>query len=487
MVGPGNSILQLAIPAANALEITGLMPGQQYYITIAATNAAGEGALAPVVSGIFGPKGVLAGTAVQSFHLGTGETFDVLAEGATINLVPLGNPAAQILSGTVDKQGFFRFPDLPLGDYLVGYVFQGQAGFLPQMLNVPAEGATLSPLVIPSGPQPPPPGATLVGTLTLSDGSAARNDIDEFDIHIEAEMQAILATGTARMVHPDRNGAWAITDLTSADYPVTLTANYPGLQPLVVPVPAVPLEQVRIELVFPEILPSVKKVAIYQNGHEVQTIARGVPVTVVGEFENPDGLPLEPRWIAEFNGQKQLATGGSPTFIFNQPAGPPGPGLGDPQDGGLVLIRLIPSGITPVRLPIGWQMDPEVSIFGVGCWSGLVGEWSPYGPDVVNGTHPATITVKHSGPLSPSSTTTINNSSGGYFELPVDPTSVPPYLIRVDKPGYMRFLWPFEQRLPNEGTYCVTAAISDYQSQNPSGPRVFSHPLGGIVTILGAR
>ena len=78
------------------------MPGQTYYITIAAVNAAGEGALSPALGGVFGPKGVLAGTAVQSFALATGGTFDVLAVGATINVASLANVGAPPVSTTVD-------------------------------------------------------------------------------------------------------------------------------------------------------------------------------------------------------------------------------------------------------------------------------------------------------------------------------------------------------------------------------------------------
>lgn len=477
-VGPGNAVRVLNVPLANAVEILGLDPGKTYYVAITATNAQGEGSPSQVLSGVFGPKGVLGGTAVQSFPLGSGETFEVLAEGATINVASLGNAGAPPLRVVTDADGHFRFPNLPVGEYVVGYVFGGQAGFLPGPVVVSETGAAISPLVIPSGPQRPPPGSTLLGTLTLSDGSPARCDIEEFDLHVRSTLRALLGSGDARVVVPDRNGAWALTDLTPSDFPISLVMDYGGLPQRTVTISAAPLELTRIALVFPEILPSVKDVRVFQNGHEVETIARGVPVTVVGEIENPDGLPVEPRWIAEFNGQRQLATGPSATFLFNQPPAPPGPGLGDPRDSGLVLVQLLPTGIKNVGPPKGWQLD----IAGVGCWAGVVAEWSPYGPNVVVGTEPATVIVKHAGPLSPSTASTIMGR-GGYFEMPVDPTGVPPYLVRAEKPGYMRFLWPFEQRLPDEATYCVTAAQTLYATQHPSGPQTLTHPLGGSITI----
>ena len=46
-VGPGNAVRILDVPEANAVEIFGLDPGIKYYIAISATNAAGEGPLAP--------------------------------------------------------------------------------------------------------------------------------------------------------------------------------------------------------------------------------------------------------------------------------------------------------------------------------------------------------------------------------------------------------------------------------------------------------
>ncbi|MEI7908342.1 MAG: hypothetical protein WCK77_01770 [Verrucomicrobiota bacterium] len=481
-VGPVNSLLRLVVPLANAVEIQGLTAGGTYFITVAATNGAGEGPPAAPVSGVFGPKGVLAGTAVQSFQLSSGEAFDVVAEGAGITLIAAANPKAQARAATADDNGQVRFANLPAGDYLIGYGFQGQTGVLKTPVTVPEGGVAIMPIRLPGGTSTP--GATLVGTLALADGSPARNDIEEFGIHVEAQLRAVLASGTERAIRPNRSGAWALTGLTSADYPLSLVMDYQGLHQRVTAVTAAPSKLARIDLRFAETLPTVKRVTFFQNGKEVQSITPGVPVTVSGEIDNPDGLALEPRWIAEFNGEKQLATGTAPVFVFNQPPGPDAPGSGDVLDGGMVRVRFIPAPIDiGPYFGIAIAEGGGATIAGVGCWSGLVGQWSPYGPDVIAGALPATITVTHSGPLSPSSTTTINNNAGGYFELPVDPTSVPPYLVRVDKPGFMRFLWPFESRLPTEATYCVTATTTSYQSQNPSGPRVFTHPLGGTVTI----
>ncbi len=481
-VGPQNHSLSLPLPMANGLEITGLNPGQTYYITIAAINAAGEGAPGPALSGIYGPKGLFSGRAVWSYGqpgCTECEAFTVEAEGAEIQLMSFGAPGTIPLSGTADEQGQFRIPLVPAGTYYIGWQVNGQAGFLQEPVEMTADGVVRSPLVLPSGPLPPPPATTLLGTLTLSTGDAPRINVPEFGIHSRAELRADFADGSSRTIIPDRRGAWALPDVTGG-FPVVLKATYQGLVK-VVDIPAPPAELTPVEIRFTERLPKLHRLTAWQNGAEVMEIAPGVPVTFQPEVDNPDHLPENPRWIAEYNGKKYLSAEPAPVFLFDtSPAYPD-----EVPEGGLVRLQYIPSPFTavdigPFSIGVG---TAQVQLIGVGCWSGMAGLWNPSAPLDINGAHPATVTVTHSGVFTPSVANTFLTSNGrSYFELPLDPVTVPPYLVRVDKPGHMRFLWPFEFQLPKEGTYCLVPATTWNLAQTGSLLTI-QHPGGATLNI----
>ena len=485
--GPGNYLQRLPLPLANALDITGLTAGQTYYITIAAKNPAGEGAPAQVVSGVYGPKGIFSGRAVWSFPQ-TGcsdcEAHTVEAEGAVIQLTSPGLPGGTPLQAVADEEGQFRIPLVPPGTWYIIWQANGQAGFLPDPVEMTVNGVVRSPLVLPSGPLPPPPATTLLGTLTLSTGDAPRIDLEEFGVHAKAQLRANFADGSSRTVIPDRRGAWALPEITGG-FPVVLTATYQGLVK-VTTLPAPPQELTPLNIQFTEVLPKLHRLTVWQNGVEVMQIAPGVPVTFLPEVDNPDQLPESPRWIVEVDGKKMLATGSAPVFNFgnDDPAGG-GPDPGSLGEGTFIRIHFIPSQYTAADLgPFSIAVSPVlVSLPGVGCWSGMVGTWNPAAPLDISEANPATVTVTHTGFFNPSATNTTLSSNGRtYFELPLDPVTVPPYLVRVDKPGYMRFLWPFEFQLPKEGTYCVVPAMTWNLAQT-GGLLVINHPGGATLNL----
>lgn len=247
----------------------------------------------------------------------------------------------------------------------------------------------------------------------------------------------------------DHRGAFGFKGQTLA-YPITLTATYKDLTPVTVQVPFPPQGIVPMELRFANPLPQVTRITTWQQGNEVQSITSGEPVTFVAEFNNPSGLTLDPHWIAEFNGQKQLSTAVSPTFTFVQPAGPAGPGLGDPLDSGSVIIRFYPACFPPeIKTLTPVEILPNAL---TPCWSGTACIWNPDSPDDLASAHPATITLTRNLGLPLATSTSQDN---GYFEMGTSPTAYPPYRLKVEKEGYAPFIWPFEHRLPREADFCV--------------------------------
>jgi hypothetical protein len=478
-VGQAHHLQSLTLGNTNSLEIDGLTPGQTYFITVAATNAAGQGQAAAALSGVFGPQGVVSGQVVQAFHLADGKLFHIEAPGAVVVLTDSANPAALPLSANADEGGQFRIRHVLPGVYRVQYLWQGRIGVLPDALNVPAGGAALSPLEIHAGPGTPAPDQTLIGHLTLSTGDAARCDLPEFGISSRSLLTASLADGSARQVVPDRNGRWALTDLAPGSFPVTLTGTYRDLNvQQVIDVPPAVLAPVSLQ--FATAMPKTHRITAWQNGAEVMEIQPGVPVTFHAEIDNPAKVALEPRWIAEFNGQRLLSTEASATFTFDQPEGPPGEGAGDPQDSGLVRLRFLPSCYAAVDFgPLDIAVVDWIRFRG--CWSGTVAAWHQNSPFATTPGHPATVTLSHSAFYSPDVVATTPNA-GGYFEISTDPVSRAPYLIRVEKADHMRFLWPFEFQLPKESQFCVIPADVYNLSQSAS-PLVITHPTGTKLTL----
>lgn len=479
-VGPANYLQNLTLGQVNSLEIDGLTAGLTYFITVVATNFSGQGAAAPVHSGVFGPQGLVSGHAVQSFDTATNQHFDVDAPGATVMLVKAGEPNSLPISGVADGQGQFRIRHVPPGAYFVNYQWNGVAGALPEALNVAAGGASLSPLEIHAGPQPPLPDRTLIGTLTLSTGDAARCDLPEFGIASRSRVTAALSSGATVEVVPDRNGRWALSNLPAGSFPINLTGKYHGLV-LQSKIDTAPATLAPISLQFTEPLPKTQRITAWQNGVEVMEVQPGIPVTFQAEIDNPGQLQLEPRWIAEFNGQRQLSSKGTTaTFTFDQADGPSDDGPGDPQDSGLARVHFLPSSYAAVDfIPFDIAIVNWVRFRG--CWSGVAATWNSGSPNVTGPGHPAVVTLSHSGVASPDIVNT-TPTAGGYFEINTDPVSRAPYLVRVEKADHMRFLWPFEFQVPKEAQFCVVPASVVALSQSAS-PLVITHPSGTILTL----
>ncbi|NNC89262.1 MAG: fibronectin type III domain-containing protein [Akkermansiaceae bacterium] len=477
-VGPGNHLASFTLPLTNCFEVVGLAAGQKYFVTIVGSNAAGTGPPAPPVEGVFGPVGVVSGRAVQTFTSSVGDSFDVIGEGAVVSLRKRNDPVAIPFEGIADDRGNFRIPEVPVGIYDVSYLFNGRVGFSPAQLDVGPEGAVLSPLVLATGQQPPQPATTLLGAVCHSNGTPARVDLPEFGISERVEVQVSFAGGTGAVVHPDRHGAFALTDI-QPDYPITLTATFKQLEAVaVIQQPPGDLDPVRFH--FVERIPRPHRIRAYQNGQEVRCIAPGIPVTYVAEVDNPDGLAEDPHWIAEFNGQKQLSTDPSPTFVFDQPPGPPGQGLGDAQDSGTARVRLLPTCLSLLDLP-SFDLPVEPLLWNPNCWSGVACVWDPAQPEDLVSADPATITVTRTGASSPLNSAT--SQPNGYFEVFTHPSTKAPYTVRVDKPGHMPFLWPFEFQLPLEADFCVVPAQTYNADQDGVGGITINHPSGAVLRL----
>ncbi len=484
-VGPGNAVLVQALGNANRFVVDGLVVGQRYEFTVSATGPAGEGPTAPPVGAVFGPHGPVSVHVVRSAVFPGGESLSVDAQGIVVQLFDLGNPAALPLEGSTGEDGRVRIADVPAGTYQVVWLAAGSVGVLPTPLVVTGAGAVIDPLELAVDPQPE---AVLAGTLHLENGMPARLDLDAFGLHERAQVEVLLSGGGSLVTVPDASGAWLIEGLTAADYPLQVTASF-GALGAAAAVSTAPLERTRIDLAFPEVVPRVVGLGATQGGVPVSQIESGVPVTFSAEVDNPAALALEPRWIATFNGETLTSTDLEPTFTFTQPPGPPVvPGqpsneLGDALDSGAAIVRYVPSpysGNSFDVLEMAVANPNPFTVAGVGCWSGSVVSWHPNDPSSFQPGHQSTVTVTHSGPLSPNLATT-TATAGGFFEMPLDPNTVPPYLVRVDKLGYMRFLWPFEQKLPLEAQFQVIPAQSFFA--NSSSPRQIIHPLGAVLTL----
>ena len=135
-------------------------------------------------------------------------------------------------------------------------------------------------------------------------------------------MTAALSSGATVEVVPDRNGRWALSNLSAGSFPITLTGSYHGLE-IQLKIDTAPATLAPISLQFTEPLPKTQRITAWQNGVEVMEVQPGIPVTFRAEIDNPGQLQLEPRWIAEFNGQRQLSSKGTTaTFTFDQADGP---------------------------------------------------------------------------------------------------------------------------------------------------------------------
>jgi|GEM_PF-2260363 len=478
-VGPGDHTASYSILLVNCFYVAALNPGDKVFVSVVGLNASGEGAVAVPVEAVTGPVGTVSGLAVQSFTTQLEDLFEVIAEGAVISLQALNNSVAQAFEGTADSNGNFRIPDVPVGNYNLSYQYNGQAGGLATPVTVTEEGTVIAPLQLTFGPQPPTANRTLLGKVRHSDGSPPRFDLPEFGIHERPVTVIDFASGSRLTVDPDRHGAFALTDIPP-DYPITVTVTFKQLQAVaVIQQPAEGAGLRPVDIQFTEILPRAHRITAFQNGHEVQCIAPGVPVTFVAEVDNPDALTEEPHWIAEFNGQTQLSTDPSPSFTFDQPSGPPEPGLADAQDSGMARIRFLPTCLSLLGLP-AIDLPFEPLLFNPNCWSGVATVWDPALPNELNPATPATITLSRSVGASPLPGST--SQPNGFFQVGVHPSTAAPYIVRVDKPGHMPFLWPFEFRLPLEADFSVVPATTYNADQDGLGI-VINHPSGARLTL----
>ncbi len=482
--GPTEYVKKTPLGQTNSLIIEGLTAGQLYYVTIAAVNGIGEGPSTPVQAAVFGPNGSVSGRVVRSFSRGEGQTFDVEVEGLEVTLVAAGSPAGGAAPGlpmhaTTNAQGSVYFPHVPVGQYFASWSFDGQPGGSSTPLTVTPTGASLDPLIINPGP-PPPLGTALLGTLALSTGDAPRIDLDDFGVHARGQIQLLGKDGSRFTTQPDRGGRWAINGLPPGGWPFTVRGTYQGLVTTTQAALGTTQGAPFVPVVFPQQIPRVTRITAMQGGKEATTITPDQPVTFQVDFENPDQLPIAPRWTAEFGGENIKADGLNPVFTFpDAPGSQPGPATGDSLDSGLVKFRFNLSGYLGAISSIDIAVVNWVKFLG--CYSGRVGVWDPTNPGVITGAHPASVTVNSS--FLPATTTTSSNF-GGYFEVNRDPVTKAPYLLRAEKPGYMRFLWPFETKLPLEAQFCLVPAETFNTITPTLKSRVITHAASGATLVM---
>ena len=476
--GSAEGLRRIMVPVGNSLEIDGLESGKQYRLSIAAMNFAGEGPACAPVTARFGPQVLVCGDVVVFHSTAQGRSFRVEAAGATVMLEPLQPVGGGAFMANANASGHFRIPRVPPGMYWVRCLWQGEFELLPEALVVGEGGAAISPIEI--GVTNEGDGDAVFGALTLADGSPAHCALPEFDIDEKSTLTARFADGGSRVVTSDSRGRWSLGGVRQAAYPVEIEANYAGrsMQHVLASPAADP-----VILRFDEQVPDEVRVRAFQNGREVRDILPGVPVTFSAEVGKGANSAEPIRWVSELNGVKATATGAQWTQTFEHPEGPQMSsmgGLGDPQDTGMITLRLVPSLLdgSKIRLfkfhLIDWSKI-------LGCWSGTVTAWNPYAPTSTSAAHPASVRLDHSGtlPVSPLFEFT-SVTAGGYFEMGVDPVNRAPYVLRIDKDDHMRFLWPYEFQLPKEGQFSLVPADIYSVSQGPSGV-VINHPSGGSV------
>lgn len=477
-VGAGamGPVRRITVPVGNVLELEGLEDGRWYTLSVAAVNPAGVGPDSAAVRARSGPQALVCGDVVLA-HGGAAGRFEVSAAGATVILTGLGGDGGRF-AGNADERGHFRISGVPPGVYQVDYFWQGIKGALPEALQLKG-GAVLGPL-----PLAVADGEGLCGTVVLADGSAARCSLPEFKMDERSLLTAVLADGSRREFTPDGRGRWSLAGLGALDYPLTLKATFLN-ETVSLEVRRPPSASAPIELRFTAKAPQEVRVRAFQDGREVTDLLPGVPVTFLAEVGDAGAVKLEPLWVAECNGNRVLATGNSFTHVFEQPVGPPQGatgGLGDPQDSGMVTVRVVPSLLEGTRVRL-FEFHLIDWIKKAGCWSGTVTTWNPHSPQATAAGHPASVRLDHAGILPPSPTlATTTATSGGYFEMGIDPVNRAPYLLRIDKEDHMRFLWPYEFQLPEEGQYPVVPANVHAVSQGSEGI-VIPHSSGGQVSF----
>jgi hypothetical protein len=449
-VGPSNYERRVVLGNANSMLIEGLTNGQAYYITIAHINPAGTGPVAVARRAVFGPNGPVSGTTRRRTTNTAGRSFEVDAQGAQITLTPVaGGVGAFTPQSSSDERGAVHLPHVPVGEYYVDWVWGPGSGRRAGTIMVTPKGASFGILDV----SPTSSGSALFGTLRMADGMLPAIDHEAFDVHLRATVTAIAAGGSQVSMPPDTHGRWLFQGLPPSAFPLTLRATLGSLMVEQV-IASAPTQPQPVPLVFTQTPPRVKKIRMMQNGVEVQSVARGVPVTLQAELVNNENFTLNPRWTVEYAGTVQTFSTLSPAMTFEPP--PAGSvssptATGQPKgDGGMIRVRMSPSDVSEDTSFFDRPIN-ETSINLPASYSGRVGEWDPLLPEEVATSNDALVTITRS--AQPNVTATTANF--GYFEAPVHHTSDAPYTLRVEKEGFMRFFWPFSSQLPNDARFCL--------------------------------
>ena len=476
-IGPLGADIVLDVGLAASATISGLTLGQKYSLTVVAKNPAGQSDPSLQVQGTFGPGGPVYGYAAYRYLDPDNQPFYVRAGGATVILRRVGAPYYEFpVFIQCDETGAFREPFVPANNYTVETVSQLGVPGPPVTLTVGAEGAALQPLGIPVEP------TSIFGRIRFADGTKVGIDEPLWGLYHLAKVQIFSKSALLLSeVMADAQGGYAAPPPAPDDYPVTIKATYQGLEKLLTINPN-PVQQGKPpirDLEFSQVLPRATLISAWQLGKEVTEIESGVPVEFHADADNPSQLTLDHRWHVEsLDGQGAKQKAEFPAFTFKAAAAAS-------RD---VTIRLNLSDLASTS----FATFRTFRIFSppagaAGAYSGLVAAWSPATPDVLTPLTGATISIR---PPEGVPTTSTSNGSG-YFEANVYPTASsygysPPsynYLLRVEKPGHMRFLWSFIYNLPNEQIFPLVTTVTSSHNFTGSALAV-DHADGVSVGIL---
>ncbi len=459
---------------ASSITVTGLIDGQRYYFVLVAKNSAGHSPPSATLNGVFGPNGPVSGYAAYSFSQPTGAPFYVRAANVEVKLQLDGAPlTAPTISTMTDGSGQFSIPSVPAGNYVVNWVApEGINGPSPKLLKVTGDGGALNPLAIPGKAQ------SLHGRVQFASGEPAGIDDDLWDLHKHARIEAFSSKGeTLATVDADGKGGFALPPLPSDAYPVSLNVSYQTLlkTQIISKEPKAGEPWLIPSIAFTERLPSVVGISAWQNGVEVRQVQPGIPVQFEAIVDNPDKLPEDNRWHVIIDGKTQKQQGAKPEFTFDAIT-PAGGARSEKVD-----VRLNISDLVLTSFQTSAVIERIYRPLTSGCYSGSVGAWDPESPNVITPLHPADVNIKLRSGLSLTKPT-INTT--GYFETTLDSSSFD-YLIRVEKLGYMRFLWPFE-RLPAEPLFPLVPLVTTTNTFNGT-PITITQPGGIQLGVFGLQ
>ena len=477
-VGPSNYERRVVLGNANSMLIEGLTNGQAYYITIAHINPAGTGPVAVATRAVFGPNGTVSGTMRRTTPQQTGRAFEVEAQGANVMLTPVAaGVGAFVPQGVSDERGVVSIAHVPVGEYYVDWAWGSENGRRVGTITVTPKGTTFGTINV----SPPVTGTALFGTLRMADGMLPAVDHEAFNLRLRATVTAIAVGGSQVSMTPDTHGRWLFQGLPPSAFPVTLRATLAGLSVEQI-VPSPPAQPQRIPLVFTQRPPRVVKVRTKQNGQEVQSVQRGLPTTLEAEIENPDGVTTNPRWTVEYGGETHVFNTPTPTIAFDPPPSGttqnPTPTGETTTDGGIIRIRVSAADVSEDVSFVDRSISSDQPTQPDG-YAGEVRGWDPLDPDYSFYAQGSSITITP-GVGAP----VVSAIPGSYYEMDVNATSSPPYLVRVEKEGYMRFLWPFSTRLPNEPRFYLMPTQTSTHHLHATQDLVISYAGNGAKITL---